>query len=35
MFEGVVIRRRGGNTRATFTVEKGVLWRGYRKDFSP
>jgi large subunit ribosomal protein L19 len=33
MFEGVVIRRRGGNTRATFTVRKVSYGVGIEKTF--
>lgn len=33
MFEGVVIRRRGGNTRATFTVRKVSYGIGVEKTF--
>ncbi len=33
VFEGVVIRRRGGNTRATFTVRKISYGVGVEKTF--
>ena len=33
MFEGVVIRKRGGNTRATFTVRKVSYSVGIEKTF--
>jgi large subunit ribosomal protein L19 len=33
MFEGVVIRKRGGNTRATFTVRKVSYGVGIEKTF--
>jgi len=33
VFEGVVIRRRGGNTRATFTVRKVSYGIGIEKTF--
>ncbi len=33
MFEGVVIRKRGGNTRATFTVRKISYGIGIEKTF--
>jgi len=33
VFEGVVIRRRGGNTRATFTVRKVSYGVGIEKTF--
>ena len=33
VFEGVVIRRRGGNTRATFTVRKISYGIGVEKTF--
>ncbi|HPP06055.1 MAG TPA: 50S ribosomal protein L19 [Syntrophorhabdaceae bacterium] len=33
MFEGVVIRKRGGNTRATFTVRKISYGVGIEKTF--
>jgi large subunit ribosomal protein L19 len=33
MFEGVVIRKRGGNTRATFTVRKVSYGIGVEKTF--
>jgi large subunit ribosomal protein L19 len=33
IFEGVVIRRRGGNTRATFTVRKVSYGVGIEKTF--
>ena len=34
MFEGVVIARKGGSNRETFTVRKILLWNRRRTHFS-